>query len=276
MPEDTNDKENVRETVRTGYAQIAQESGPCCCGCGDPTQLAQTIGYTQQELEALPDGANMGLSCGNPTALAGLKAGQAVLDLGSGGGFDAFIAAAKVGSTGRVIGVDMTAEMIAKARKSIPTFTRKTGLDNVEFRLGEIEHLPVADNSIDVAISNCVINLSPEKDQVWREIARVLKPGGIACVSDLALKAPLPDAVKAAAEALVGCISGAVAISETLRMIEAAGLNAVQTEDKPYNFDVMDDCNDSLYKAVRDSLPPGAKLGDYVVSVSFVAKKEEP
>lgn len=275
MPEDTQDKENLRESVRTGYAQIAQESGRCCCGCGDPTQLAQTIGYTPQELETLPEGANMGLSCGNPTALAGLKPGQVVLDLGSGGGFDVFIAAAKVGPMGRVIGVDMTPEMLAKARKSIPAFTRKTGLNNVEFRLGEIEHLPVADDCIDVVISNCVINLSPEKGQVWQEIARVLKPGGIACVSDLALKAPLPDAVKAAVEALIGCISGAVPIVETLRMIEAAGLNAVQTEDKPYNVDVMDDCNDSLYKAVRDSLAPGARLGDYVVSVNFVATKRE-
>jgi SAM-dependent methyltransferase len=273
MPEDTQDKENLRESVRTGYAQIAQESGRCCCGCGDATQLAQTIGYTAQELEALPEGANMGLSCGNPTALAGLKTGQAVLDLGSGGGFDVFIAAAKVGPAGRVIGVDMTPEMLVKARKSIPAFTRKTGLNNVEFRLGEIEHLPVADACIDVVISNCVINLSPEKDQVWQEIARVLKPGGIACVSDLALKAPLPDAVKAAAEALIGCISGAVPIAETLGMIEAAGLNVTQTEDKPYNVDVMDGCNDSLYKAVRDSLAPGARLGDYVVSVNFVAKK---
>lgn len=275
MPDDTNTQENLRESVRTGYAQIAQDSGRCCCGSGDPTQLAQTIGYTPQELEALPEGANMGLSCGNPTALAGLKPGQVVLDLGSGGGFDVFIAATKVGPAGRVIGVDMTPDMVNKARKSIPTFTRKTDLNNVEFRLGEIEHLPVADDSIDVAISNCVINLSPEKDQVWREITRVLKPGGIACVSDLALKAPLPDAVKAAAEALIGCISGAVPITETLGMIEAAGLDVVQTEDKSYNVDVMDDCNDSLYKAVRDSLTPGARLGDYVVSVNFVAKKRE-
>jgi arsenite methyltransferase len=274
MPKDTRNREDLRESVRTGYTQIARNGGGCC-GSGDPTQFAETIGYDPQELEALPDGANLGLSCGNPTALAGLKAGQTVLDLGSGAGFDAFIAATKVGPTGRVIGVDMTAEMIAKARKSIPVFTRKTSLDNVEFRLGEIEHLPVADNSIDVAVSNCVINLSPEKDQVWREIARVLKPGGIACVSDLALKAPLPGGVKAAAEALIGCISGAVPIPETLRMIEDAGLNAMPAEDKPYHVDVMDDCNDSLYKAVRDQLPPGKKLGDYVVSVNFVARKME-
>jgi SAM-dependent methyltransferase len=275
MPHDANGNESVRESVRTGYAQIAQESGRCCCGCGDPTQLAKVIGYTAQELEALPEGANMGLSCGNPTALAGLKPGQTVLDLGSGGGFDVFIAADKVGPTGHVIGVDMTPEMLVRARKSIPVFTRKTGLRNVEFRLGEIEHLPVADSSVDVVISNCVINLSPEKDQVWREIARVLKPGGIACVSDLALKAPLPDAVRAAAEALIGCISGAVPIVETLRMIETAGLHTMKTDDKPYNVDVMDGCNDALYKAVRDSLTPGTRLGDYVVSVNLVAKKKE-
>ncbi len=272
MPEDTNANESVRESVRAGYTEIARDRGSCC-GCGDPIQFAQTIVYKQQDLEFLPDGVNMGLSCGNPTALASLKPGQVVLDLGSGGGFDVFVAAAKVGASGRVIGVDMTPEMLSKARRSIPTFTHKTGLSNVEFRLGEIEHLPVADSSVDVVISNCVVNLSPEKGQVWREMARVLKPNGVACVSDLALKAPLPDGVKSAAEALVGCISGAVPIQATLDMIRAAGLISVQTDEKQYNFDVMDNCNDSLYGAVRNSLPPGKRLGDYVVSVNFLVRK---
>jgi len=163
--------------------------------------------------------------------------------------------------------------MLSRARKSISTFTKKTGLANVEFRLGEIEHLPVADASIDVVISNCVINLSPEKEQVWKEIARVLKPGGIACVSDLAIKMPLPDAIKAKVEAIVGCIAGAVPVQQTLDMIEAAGLTQVRVTEKPYNVDVADNCNDALYHAVRESLPPDKRLGDYVVSADFVAAK---
>lgn len=272
MSDKAKTNEDVREAVRDGYADIARNQGSCC-GCSDPARFAQAIGYQKQELDVLPDGANLGLSCGNPTAIAGLKPGQVVLDLGSGAGLDVFIAAVKVGSTGRAIGVDMTPDMLSKSRRSVPAFTQRTGLANVEFRLGEIEHLPVADGSIDVVISNCVINLSPEKEQVWREIARVLKPGGIACVSDLAMKAPLPEAVKARAEALVGCISGAVPIQQTLDMIRAAGLTQVRVTEKPYNIDVMDNCNDALYRAVREGLPQGKGLGDYVVSADFVAGK---
>ena len=274
MSEYKDSSERVRETVRTGYTEIAKNNRGCC-GCSDPQQFAQTIGYSQEDLEALPEGANMGLSCGNPTALAGLKSGQVVLDIGSGGGFDVFIAATKVGPSGRAIGVDMTPEMISKSRNSIGAFTRKTGLSNVEFRLGEIEHLPVADESVDVVISNCVINLSPEKQQVWREIARILKPGGKVRVSDLAVKEPLPDAVKSAAEALVGCISGAVTIQETLDMIKAAGLAHIQVDEKQHNVDIIDNCNDSLYRTIRNNLPGGKRLCDYVVSVNFIAQKRE-
>jgi SAM-dependent methyltransferase len=168
----------------------------------------------------------------------------------------------------------MTPDMLSKSRKSIPAFTQRTGLANVEFRLGEIEHLPVADASIDVVISNCVVNLSPEKEQVWKEIARVLKPGGIACVSDLALRAPLPETIKARVEALVGCIAGTVPIQQTLDMIEAAGLTRVRVGEKPYNVDVMDNCNDALYRTVRENLPQGKRLGDFVVSADFVAEKK--
>ena len=214
------DPESVRQTVREGYGHIAQKDGSCCSGvscCGsnaqDSAQLARYVGYSAEELAMLPDGANMGLSCGNPNALAALQPGEVVLDLGSGGGFDVFIAARKVGATGRAIGVDMTPEMLAKARKNIASYRERSGLDNVEFRLGEIEHLPLADNSVDAVISNCVINLSPDKPQVWREIARVLKPGGRAAVSDLALLQPLPAEISKMVEALIGCVAGAVLVS---------------------------------------------------------------
>lgn len=266
--------EQIRETVRKGYADIAQGKSGCCCGSSSPDRLATAVGYTNEELAALPDGANMGLSCGNPTAVADLKAGQVVLDLGSGGGFDVFIAARKVGPHGRAIGIDMTPEMLGKARGAIAKFAEKTGLLNVEFRLGEIEHLPVADNSIDVVISNCVINLSPDKPQVWREIHRVLRPGGKACVSDLALKEEPPAEVKASVQALVGCVAGAVRIEETIEMMRAAGLIDVAFRDKPFNMDAMDDCNDALYKTVRDNLPKGKRLSDYVSSVDFTGYKK--
>lgn len=265
--------ENVRETVRQGYADIAQGKSSCCCGASSPDKLAKAVGYTNEELQVLPEGANMGLSCGNPTAIADLKAGQVVLDLGSGGGFDVFIAARKVGPSGKAIGVDMTPEMLSKARAGMSKFTEKTGLSNIEFRLGEIEHLPAADHSVDVVISNCVINLSPDKPQVWNEIGRVLKPGGKACVSDLALKKPLPDAVREMVVALVGCVAGAVTIDATVKMAEAAGLVNTTWTGKDFAVDVMEDCNDRLYQSVKEALPQGEKLSDYIVSVNFTAER---
>jgi len=265
--------EKTRKTIRDGYSEIARD-GQGCCGCSNPNQFAQAIGYSAEEIDLLPDVANMGLSCGNPTAIANLKVGQVVLDLGSGGGFDVFIAAKKVGPDGRVIGVDMTPEMVSKARAAIPKFTEKTGLSNVEFRLGEIEHLPVADASVDVVISNCVINLSPDKQQVWREIARVLKRGGKACISDLAMKKPLPDKVMKSAVALVSCVAGAVLIDQTINTAKQAGLKNIEVTEKAYNIDVMTDCNDPLYREAKEFLPDGAKLGDYIVSVDITAIKE--
>ena len=199
----------------------------------------------------------MGLSCGNPNALAALQPGEVVLDLGAGGGFDVFIAGRKVGPTGRAIGVDMTPEMLAKARKNIATYRERTGLDNVEFRLGEIEHLPLADASVDVVISNCVINLSPDKPQVWREIARVLKPGGRVAVSDLALLKPLPPAIAESVEALVGCVAGAVLVSETERMAQEAGLGDIVLKSKSGYIDGMVDWQDPLYQKIVAHLPPG-------------------
>ena len=267
--------EQIRETVRKGYADIAKGKSGCCCGPSSPDKLAEAVGYTHEELAVLPDGANMGLSCGNPTAVAELKSGQVVLDLGSGGGFDVFIAARKVGPEGKAIGVDMTPDMLSKARASIPTFTEKTGLSNVEFRLGEIEHLPVADNCVDVVISNCVINLSIDKLQVWREIYRVLKPDGKACVSDLALTEELPQEVRQSVSALIGCVSGAILLEETKAMIASAGLTGTQISEKKYNMDIMDSCNDSLYQAVRQSLPKNKKISDYIISADFVAYKRK-
>jgi SAM-dependent methyltransferase len=272
--EENSSHEHVRQQVRQGYAKIAKKQGGCCGPAVSADTFAKGIGYSEDDLSLVPDDANMGLSCGNPTALAQLKTGEVVLDLGSGGGFDVFIAAKKVGPSGRVIGVDMTPEMISKARKAIDVFKKKTGLENVEFRLGEIEHLPVADSSVDVVISNCVLNLSPDKPQVWREVFRVLKPGGRACVSDLALTEELPEEVRNSVSALVGCISGAVPIGETQRMMEAAGLTETKIDVKKYNVDVVDNCNDSLYQTIQKHLPNGRNLSDYIVSAQITAYKK--
>jgi SAM-dependent methyltransferase len=273
--------EDVREHVTEAYGHIArgEQEGCCgqkssCCGGADTSeQLAQALGYSESELAALPEGANMGLSCGNPTAIAALKPGEVVLDLGSGGGFDVFIAARKVGAKGRAIGVDMTPDMVRKARANAVKFKEQSGLDNVDFRLGEIEHLPAADNSVDVVISNCVINLSPDKPRVWREIARVLKPGGRVAVSDLALLKPIPEAILKSVEALVGCVAGAVLVSETESMAAAAGLANIQCESDPKAVEAMNDLNDPLYEKIRAALPTGTRINDYVTSLYVTATK---
>ena len=273
------DRQEVREKVREGYGRIASGGGGCCgpaspcCGAASPEALALALGYSAGELAGLPEGANLGLSCGNPTAIASLRPGEAVLDLGSGGGFDVFVAAQKVGPTGRVIGVDMTPEMVSKARANAAAFGERTGLANVEFRLGEIEHLPVADNSVDVVISNCVINLSPDKPRVWREIFRVLKPGGRVAVSDLALVQPLPEAVRESVAALVGCIAGAVLVGETERMTREAGLADIALTPKAGLVEALIAGNDPLYQEVMAAVPAGIKPGDYVVSLYVSARK---
>jgi SAM-dependent methyltransferase len=280
-PDSLNDSEAVRQAVRTGYGEIARSGGSCCgstpSSCGstpvDSQDLALHIGYSADELAALPEGANLGLSCGNPNALASLKPGEVVLDLGSGGGFDVFIAGRKAGPTGRVIGVDMTPEMLSKARKNTETYRQGSGLDNVEFRLGEIEHLPVADNSVDVVISNCVINLSPDKPQVWREIARVLKPGGRVAVSDLALLKPLPKSIREMVEALVGCVAGAALVSETERMAREAGLDEIVLNSKSGYIDGMVDWQDPLYQKIIGNLPAGTKPSEYITSLEVTARK---
>jgi len=272
--------QDIRSAVREGYGKIAQQGGSCCgpsscCGksTDEPTQLAQSVGYTAGDLAGLPQGANMGLSCGNPVALASLHEGDVVLDLGSGGGFDVFIAGRKVGKKGRVIGVDMTSEMLSKARRNTEAYHKQSGLDNVEFRLGEIEHLPVPDRSIDVVISNCVINLSPDKPQVWREIARVLKPGGRISVSDIALLKKLPESVQSSVEALVGCVAGATLVEETKKMVNAAGLVDAEFECKSGYIDSMVDWSDPVFQGLKSDFPSGAKPSDFVTSLSVTASK---
>lgn len=277
------DPEAVREKVRTGYSQIANEGserrggGKGCCGASpcETEKLAQHVGYSTEELADLPDGANLGLSCGNPNALAALKPGDVMLDLGSGGGFDVFIAGRKLGPTGRAIGVDMTPDMLSKARKNIAAYRERSGLDNVEFRLGEIEHLPIPDAIVDAVISNCVINLSPDKPQVWREIARVLKPGGRVAVSDLALLQPLPPAIEQMVEALVGCVAGAVLVSDTEKMAKEAGLVDVTLRPKAAYVDGMVDGQDPLYQRIIAQLPAGTTPSDYITSLEVTARKPE-
>jgi SAM-dependent methyltransferase len=253
------------------------KAGGGCCGPAtfSPEQLAAAIGYSQSDLAATPESANMGLSCGNPTAIAALKPGEVVIDLGSGGGFDCFVAGPKVGATGRVIGIDMTPDMLSKARRNIASYTEQSGLGNVEFRLGEIENIPVADATADVVISNCVLNLSPDKPRVWKEIARVLKPGGRVAVSDLALLRPLPESVRADVEALIGCIAGAVMVEETRAQMLAAGLTDIVLTSKPSYIDAMTDWQDPLYRKIIEALPAGAKPGDYITSLDIAARRPE-
>ena len=228
-------EETIKKAVREGYARIAQGDNSCCApvnSCCGNRRLAQTIskriGYSEKELKEVPQGANLGLGCGNPIAFSSLKEGETVLDLGSGAGFDCFLAANEVGNKGRVIGVDMTAEMIERAREN----ARKSKYKNVEFRLGEIENLPVADNSIDIVISNCVINLSPDKRKVFLEVFRVLKPGGRLMISDMVLLKELPGYVKDSIEAYIGCLSGAIMRNEYLGAMQAAGFQEVRIIDE--------------------------------------------
>jgi SAM-dependent methyltransferase len=273
-------RQNVHAAVQEHYGQIAAgtrtccgPSSSCCGGGGEQDALAQALGYSVAELAAIPEGANLGLSCGNPTALAALTPGEIVLDLGSGAGFDAFIAAARVGAAGHVHGVDMTQEMVGRARQNAASFKQRTGLANVTFHLGEIEALPMADASVDVVLSNCVVNLSPDQPRVWKEIARVLKPGGRVSISDLALLRPLPAEVKADVMALVGCIAGAALLEETLAMMTAAGLSEVQAETHGEAVQALLDPADPLHLRILGMLPAGSSPVDFVTSAVFSARK---
>jgi arsenite methyltransferase len=265
--------EKVRKVVREEYASIAKQESSCCAPtnscCGDTVtapDISKKIGYTDEELQAVPEGSNLGLGCGNPVALASLREGETVLDLGAGAGFDCFLAARKVGEKGKVIGVDMTAEMVEKARNNAV----KSDYANVEFRLGEIENLPVADNSVDVVISNCVINLSPSKERVFKEALRVLKPGGRLMISDVVLLKDLPDIIKNNVEAYVGCISGAIKKDEYLQLIEKTGFQNVDIIDET-SFPIESSTNDPATKTIIENLKISSKiLKESVNSVSSI------
>jgi len=246
----------IKKVVREGYARRVRERSSCCAPAGscsggaDLTQVvSKAIGYTDEELSSVPEGANLGLGCGNPVALASLAEGETVLDLGSGAGFDCFLAANRVGSKGKVIGVDMTPEMIEQAREN----AQKGGYTNVEFRLGEIENIPAADSSVDVVISNCVINLSPDKARVFAEAFRVLKPGGRLMVSDIVLLKELPDFIRNSIAAYVGCVAGAMLKDEYLKTIKEAGFQDVRILDEAA-FPIEWVTSDPAAKAIIDKL----------------------
>ena len=263
-------EEGIRKTVRYSYAELARSRGnqsSSCCGTAYTAQdVSRKLGYTEEELGAIPEGANLGLGCGNPVALASLKEGETVLDLGSGAGIDCFIAASKVGEGGRVIGVDMTSEMIERAREN----ARKAEFENVEFRLGEIENLPAADNSVDAVISNCVINLATDKGKVFNEAFRVLKPGGRIMVSDIVLIEELPEAIKNSVEAYVGCIAGAMLKYAYLDCITTAGFQDVEViSETSIPVDLV--ANDLNGQAIIEELNlPREELEKIVGSVASV------
>jgi arsenite methyltransferase len=260
-------KDEVRNEVRSHYGQIARTGGSCCGpACCTPAQEApsdqaartsQQLGYSAEELTAVPEGANLGLGCGNPQAIAALRPGETVVDLGSGGGFDCFLAARQVGPEGRVIGVDMTPDMINRARQN----AGRTTLDNVEFRLGEIEHLPVADQSADVILSNCVINLSPDKPAVFREAFRILRPGGRLAISDVVALRAVPDEIKRDLALYSGCVAGAATVDDTRAMLAAAGF-----------VDIQVTVNQSATEAMADLLP-GQDLRSLAASASVEARR---
>ena len=272
-------EEKIKKIVRDSYAKVASGSSCCCspaancCGqVGIEKEISKNIGYSEEDLDKVPEGSNLGLGCGNPIALASLKKGEAVLDLGSGAGFDCFLAAEKVGTEGKVIGVDMTPEMIEKAREN----AAKGNYKNVEFRLGEIENLPVADGAIDIIISNCVINLSPEKSRVFTEAFRVLKPGGRIMVSDIVLTKELPDFIKNNNSAYVSCISGAINKDDYLDAIRKAGFTSVKITDE-ISFSLQYIVSDSTAAIFSNDLNLSKNqvkgLEDSILSVKVYAVK---
>jgi len=272
-------EEGIKKVVREGYGKIAKQDSSCCapaescCGGTDLVKdISRNIGYTEEELKAVPEGANLGLGCGNPVALASLKEGEVVLDLGSGAGFDCFLAANQIGKTGKVIGVDMTAEMLDRAREN----ARKGNFDNVEFRLGEIENLPVGDKQVDVIISNCVINLSPNKKRVFQEVFRALRPGGRLMVSDIVLLKELPVEIRNSVAAYVGCVAGATTREEYLGAIQAAGFEGTKVlGETPFPTDLLANYPTAreVAKNLKLSREKAKDLASSVVSIKVSAAK---
>ena len=267
-------EEKVKKMVREGYAKIAKKEKSCCnsltpCDSSTPNvskEISRRIGYSEEEMSSVPEDANLGLGCGNPVALASLEKGQTVLDLGSGGGFDCFLAAKRVGKSGRVIGVDMTPEMIDKAREN----ARKGKYENVEFRLGEIENLPAADDTVDVIISNCVINLSPNKKRVFEEAFRVLKPNGRLMVSDIVLLKKLPEVIRKNVQAYIGCLAGAEMKDKYLQMIRDAGFQQVKVIEENY-FPIENMANDPTAQAIIKSAEiPTEKVKEITNAVASI------
>jgi len=253
---ETQDNDQIRAQVRTAYAKVANGAGGCSVGCcGTSGSGSMAMGYSAEELAAAPEGADLGLGCGNPQAIAALRPGDTVLDLGSGGGFDCFLAAKRVGKTGKVIGVDMTPEMVTKARGN----AHKVEAANVDFRLGEIEHLPVADDSVDVVLSNCVINLSPDKGAVFRDAFRVLKAGGRLAISDVVALKDMPTELAQSVEAMTGCVSGAAKVAVLQALLAEAGFENIEIVPKPESRAIIAQCM------------PGAE--GYVASATIEAKK---
>jgi len=272
-------EEKVKRIVRNRYAKVAKTNGSCCastascCSAPTETQVSKRIGYSDSDMKSVPEGANLGLGCGNPTALASLKEGETVLDLGSGAGFDCFLAAKKVGKKGKVIGVDMTPEMLEKARLN----ARKGKCTNVEFRLGEIENLPVADNSVDAIISNCVINLAPNKKRVFEEAFRVLAPNGRLMVSDLVLLKELPESIQKNVEAYAGCIAGAEIKEKYLELIQKTGFKEVKVlEEKSYPLDyiISESETEDAIGQMGLTLEEARDAANSVVSISISALKK--
>jgi SAM-dependent methyltransferase len=272
-------QKDIKKIVKEGYAKIAVQGGSCCgpasscCGSADLTQgISRKIGYSEEEIKGVPEGSNLGLGCGNPVALASLREGETVLDLGSGAGFDCFLAANKVGEKGKVIGVDMTPEMVEKANEN----AKNNNYGNVEFRLGDIEKPPVGDGSIDVVMSNCVINLSPDKGRTFQEAFRVLKPGGRLTILDIVLLQDLPDFIKKSIEAYIGCVSGAIMKDEYLQKIKSAGFQNVRVIDETlFPVEIMAD--DPTAKGIIDNLGIGLDevrgVASSVVSIKVSAVK---